>query len=166
MDLRSVEVRPLLSPQVVPNLHNGLQPLRRPLGEVVKAIVVLIGLHGVKPGELLCRGRAHPVLRKLAKMSDYVGPPIRSYLEDSKPKVLENLDEERVQREPHSELEIALRKSHVTIRRSMWPLQISRLEHLETILSSYLCTVLRHNQRLEVAIANRYFLHLFIALAT
>ena len=106
------------------------------------------------------------MLHEQAKKSDHVGPPIGRYLEDSEPKLLENCDEEWVQRESHSELEIALGQSHVTIQRSMQPLQICRLDHLKTVLPSYPCTVLRRNQRLEVATANRYFLRFFIALVT
>ena len=45
LDLQSVEVQLLPSPQIVPNLYNGLQPLRRPLGIVVEALVVLVALY-------------------------------------------------------------------------------------------------------------------------
>ena len=137
LDLQSVDVRLLPTPQVVLNLHNGLQPFRRPLGEVVKALIVLIALHGVKPGKLISCGRAHSVLREQAKKSDHMGPPVGRYLEDSEPKLLKNLDEERVQREPHSKLEIALGQCCMADRKSMRPLQISRLDYLETIHPCY-----------------------------
>ena len=48
------------------------------------------------------------MLRKQAKKLDHVSPPIRSYLEHCEPKILKDLDEERVQREPHSEFEVGL----------------------------------------------------------
>ena len=112
-------MRLIPNPQVVPNFHDGLQPLRQPLGEVIKALIILIALHRVKLDEHVSPGRAHFVLREQAKKSDHVGPPVGRYLEDSKPNVLKNLDEEWVQRESHSELEIDLGQSHVTIWRSM-----------------------------------------------
>ena len=44
-DLQSEEVRLFPRSQVVLNLHNGLQPLRRPLGEVIEALVILVALN-------------------------------------------------------------------------------------------------------------------------
>ena len=76
MDLWSVEVQLLPSPQVVLDLQNSLQPLRWPLGEVVEALVVLIALHEVKPSELLSHRRTHSVLRKQAKQSNIWAHPL------------------------------------------------------------------------------------------
>ena len=45
LDLRSEKVRLLPMSQVVLDLHDGLQPLRRPLGEVVKALINLVALN-------------------------------------------------------------------------------------------------------------------------
>ena len=95
-----------------------------------------------------------------------MGPPVGSYLENSEPKILEDFDEEGMQGEPYSELEVALRQSNITIRRSMRSLCVVKLDHLEAILPRYPCTILWHNQRLEVATADRYFLRFFLALAT
>ena len=55
------------------------------------------------------------MLREPAEESNHLGPPIGSYLENGKPKILEDFDEEVMQGEPHSELEVALRQSNVTI---------------------------------------------------
>ena len=87
-----------------------------------------------------------------------MGPTIGRYLEDSEAEILENLDEERVQRKPHSKLEVALEQRHIANRRTMQPLQISRLDHLKTVLLHYPCTFLRCDRRFEVATTNRYLL--------
>ena len=50
LDLRVIEVRLLPNPQIVPDIHNGLQPLHRPFGKVIKAFIVLVALHRVKLG--------------------------------------------------------------------------------------------------------------------
>ena len=70
------------------------------------------------------------MLHKQVEESSHVGQPIGSYLENGEPKVLEDFDEEGMQRELHSELEVALRQSNITIWRSMWPLRIIWLDHL------------------------------------
>ena len=95
-----------------------------------------------------------------------MGPPIGIYLENGEPKVLEDFDEEGTQGEPHSKLEVALKQSNITIRRRIRLLPIVRLDQLEVVLQRYSCTILRRNQRLEEAIADRYFVHFFVALAT
>ena len=75
LDLLSIDVRILPGPQVILNLHDGLQPLRWPFGEVVEALVILVTFNRIKPGELRCCGWTQSVLCKLAKMSYHVGPP-------------------------------------------------------------------------------------------
>ena len=45
LDLQSIEVRLLPRSQVVLDLHDGLEPLRWPFGEVVEALVVLVTLN-------------------------------------------------------------------------------------------------------------------------
>ena len=87
-----------------------------------------------------------------------MGPTIGRYLEDSEAEIPENLDEERVQRKPHSELKVTLRQRHMADRRNMWPLQISRLDQHETVFPRYLFTFLWCNRRFEVATANHYLL--------
>ena len=84
-----------------------------------------------------------------------MGPTIGRYLEDSEAEIPENLDEERVQKKPYSKLMVALGQRHIADRRSMRPLQISRLDQLETVLLRYLCTFLGCDWRLEVTTANR-----------
>ena len=106
------------------------------------------------------------MLCEQAEESNHMGLPDGSYLENSEPKILEDFHEEGMQREPHSELEVTLRQSDITIRRSMRSLRIVRLNHLEAILPRYPCTILRHNQRLEVATTNCYLLPFSLALAT
>ena len=56
LDLWSIEVRLLPGPQVILNLHDGLQPLRWPLSEVVEALIILVTLNEIKPGKLRCCG--------------------------------------------------------------------------------------------------------------
>ena len=93
-----------------------------------------------------------------------MGPPIGRDPEDCKAKVLENLDEERVQWKPHSKLEIALGQCYMADLRSMRPLQVSRLNHLKTIHPRYPCTFVQCDRRFEVATANRYLFHFVIDL--
>ena len=158
MDLRSEEVRFFPALEVIPDPYNGLQSLCRPLGEVLKTLIIFIAFHRVKPGELLNRRWAHSLLSKQAKKSAHMGPTIGRYLEDNKAEIPKNLDEERVQRKPHSELKVALGQCHMTGQRNMRPFQISRLNHHETVLLRYLCTFLPCNRRFEVTTANRCLL--------
>ena len=94
-----------------------------------------------------------------------MGPSIGSDLENSEPKILEDFDEEGIQREPHSESEVALRQSDITNQRSMQSLRIIRLDHIEAILLRYPCPIFQNDQRLEVATVDSYFLCVFLALA-
>ena len=71
-----------------------------------------------------------------------MGPLIGRDLEDRQTEVLENHDKNWVQREPHSELKLELRQRYMTSQRSMRPLQISGLDHLETIHLRYPRTLL------------------------
>ena len=142
LDLWSVEVRMFPRSQVVLNLHDGLQPLRRPLGEVIEAFIILIIVNRIKPNELLCDWWAHVVLHQQGQKSNHVGPPVGSYLENNEPEVFKDLDEERVQREPHSELGVVLRQSDVTIRMGMQSLHIVRLDHFEDVFLGYPSTIL------------------------
>ena len=98
------------------------------------------------------------MLDKQAEESNHIGPTIGRYLEDDEAEILENLDEEWVQRKPHSELKVMLRQRHMADWRNMRPLQINMLEHHETILPSYPRIFLWFNRRFEVAIANRYLI--------
>ena len=166
MDLQSEEVQLFLRSQIILNLHNGLQPLHRPLGKVIEAFVILVAFNRIEPCQILYCGRAHPTLCEQTKESNHVGLSVGSYLENSEPKILKDLDEERVQREPHSELEVTLRQSDIAIRMSMRSLRIIRLNHLEAILLRYPCTILRHNKKLEVTTVDHYFLIFFLTLVT
>ena len=87
-----------------------------------------------------------------------MGPPFGSYLENGDPKILEDLNEEGVQREPHYKLEVELGQSNIAIRGSVRSLQIFGCDHFKAILPCYQCTILRGKRRLEVPIADRYFL--------
>ena len=66
------------------------------------------------------------MLNEQAEEPDYVGPPIRRDQEDRETEVLEDRNEELVQQEPHSELEIELGQSYIPSQRNMQPLQISK----------------------------------------
>ena len=69
-----------------------------------------------------------------------MGPTVGRYLEDGEAEILKNLDEEWVQRKPHPELKVALGQCHMTDLRNVQPLQISRLDHHNTVLLCYLRT--------------------------
>ena len=90
------------SSHIISDLYYGLQPFHRPLGEIIKVLIVLVTLQRVKLGELFSRRRAQSLLNKQAKNPDHVGPPIGRDLEDRETKILKNRDEEWVQWEPHS----------------------------------------------------------------
>ena len=87
-----------------------------------------------------------------------MGLTVGRYLEDGEAEIPQNLDEEWVQGNPHSELEVTLGQRHMADWRNMRPLQISWLDHQETILLRYPRTFLPCNRRLEVATANCYLL--------
>ena len=59
------------------------------------------------------------MLCKQAKKFDHVGPLVGSYLENSEPKILEDLDEESMQGEPHSKFDVELRRGNIAVRGSV-----------------------------------------------
>ena len=48
------------------------------------------------------------MLHEQAEESNHIGPPVGSDLENGEPKILEDFDEEGMQRESYSELEVTL----------------------------------------------------------
>ena len=158
LDLRSEKLRLFPRAKALFNLCNGLQPLRWPLGEVVEALIVLVTFDGVEPSELCDCGQTHSELGEQTKKPNHVGPPIGSYLEYGEPKIFKDLDEERMQREPHSEFEVGLRQDNVTIQRMVRPFQFVGHDHLKVVLPCDSYRVLRSECKLEVLAADHYLI--------
>ena len=87
-------------------------------------------------------------------------------MENGEPKILDDLDKERIHGEPHPKFEVELRKGNIAVRGSVRSFQLVRCEHLEAILSGYPCIVLRGERRPEILAADCYFLLFFLAMTT
>ena len=68
------------------------------------------------------------MLSKKADKSNHMSLSLGSYLENSEPKVLEDLEE------PHSKFEVELGQGNIAIRGSVQSLQLVGCNHLEVIL--------------------------------
>ena len=55
------------------------------------------------------------MLHKKTKKPNHMGTPIKSYLEPGKPIVLEDLNEEGVQRKPHSKFKVDLKQGNIVV---------------------------------------------------
>ena len=55
------------------------------------------------------------MIHKQNKKPNHMGMPIKSYLEHGKPIVLEDLNEEGVQRKPHSKFKVDLEQGNIVV---------------------------------------------------